>query len=427
MDINIIGVTLGLMMLPLGMVNAAENLTSDGIEARTPHGTEGRSAEYEVFKRPTIVFKHKQAKAEAKAKEEEEKFLFPSLAFLTQYDMWKLRLGDVVLLQDNVRSLFKKHPDCRRIQSNSRWEKEVGRVACSKTSTFLAEGDEVIFTYARNNEILTGATYFFNSNQRAMQFADNVEATMKLSQVPTYRQNYDGGSVGIDSPMFSVDVHAASRGYMVSIDAYFKDRILDSETYAKARLQNIEFGDLTIGKTKLAEMPDKETLPKVCQDISPTDDPNVKEYYGECFGFPYESHMQFNFNTSTGILETAILSPIGVSSGAIVEDWLTKKFGLSTYCKRVISDVAMREVKEKQRRGRNRITRMKGRAASLFAGTCENPIVFTTDMRYIFDNRYLNVDDIMNAYERRKELAMTSLEHSEAFDERGKAMKGFFE
>ena len=434
MEKRLVGAVLGLMMLPLTTLSASEAQVVDGVEVRTSSGTETMRAQPEqevpqgkVFRRPTIIFKHKQEQAVAKAKDEEEKFLYPSLAFLTQYDMWKLRLGDIALLQDNVRSLFRKHPDCRRISSNSKWEKEVGRVACSNTKAFLADGDEVIFTYAPNNEILTGATYFFNSDQRAYQFAENVESALGIAPVPTYKQTFDNGSLSIDSPMFSVDVHAASKGFMVSIDAYFQDRILDSETYAKARLQTIEFGDLTLGKTKLTDMPNKEALPKVCEDISPANDPNVKEYYGVCFGFPYESHMQFDFNAATGILETAVLSPIGMSTGALVEDWLTKKYGLSKYCRRIQSDVALREVKEKPRRGRQRLTRMKGRTASLFAGTCENPIIFTTDMRYVFENRYLNVDDVMNAFERRKEIATTSLEHNEAFDERGKAMKGFFE
>ena len=427
------GAVAGFCLLPLVTSYAAQQgeVVVDEIEARTHDGTEKMRAQPEqavpqgkIFRRPTVVFKHKEEKKAQELKAEKEKFLFPSLAFLTQYDPWKLRLGDVTLLQDNVFTLFKKHPDCRRIQSS--WSKDTGRVACNKTAKFLADGDEVIFTYAIQNEILTGATYFFNSAQRAEQFAENVEDTLSRT-VPNYKHTYDNGSLEIDSPMFAVNLHAASQGYMVNIDAYFQDRIRDSENYAKFKLQKIEFGDLTVGTTLLKDMPTADALPKVCTDVSPSNDPNVREYYGLCFGFPYESHMQFNFNASTGILETAALSPIGLSSGTIVEDWLTKKYGLSHYCRRIQTDVHLHRIKEHKERGKTRYTRMRGRNASLFAGTCENPIIYSSDMRYVFENRYLNMDDIMNAYERRKETADASVEHSEAFDERGKAMKGFFE
>mgnify|MGYP000781043596 FL=1 len=137
---------------PLATLALTSNavVAEEGIEARTHNGTEVMKQEPEkavpadrVFRRPTIVFKNKEKKAEEEAKEK-EKFLFPSLAFLAHFDPWKLRLGDVVFLQDNVYSLFKKHPDCRRIQSS--WSDYSGRVACRNTSKFLAEGDEVIFS-----------------------------------------------------------------------------------------------------------------------------------------------------------------------------------------------------------------------------------------------------------------------------------------
>lgn len=90
MEKKLVGAALGLMMLPLTTLSASEAQVVDGVEVRTSSGTETMRAQPEqevpqgkVFRRPTIIFKHKQEQAAAKAKEEEEKFLYPSLAFLT--------------------------------------------------------------------------------------------------------------------------------------------------------------------------------------------------------------------------------------------------------------------------------------------------------------------------------------------------------
>lgn len=246
---------------PLATLALTSNavVAEEGIEARTHNGTEVMKQEPEkavpaerVFRRPTIVFKNKEKKAEEEAKEK-EKFLFPSLAFMAHFDQWKLRLGDVVFLQDNVFSLFKKHPDCRRIQSS--WSDYSGRVACRNTSKFLAEGDEVIFSYANVNEVLTGATYTFKSRQRADQFAKRITDTLDATGTPYFKEIYAANSVSYDTPMFTVSVHEAQTGYMVSINAHFQERMLDAETYAKARLQKIEFGSLTVGVTKIDDIP----------------------------------------------------------------------------------------------------------------------------------------------------------------------------
>lgn len=418
---------------PLATLALTSNavVAEEGIEARTHNGTEVMKQEPEkavpaerVFRRPTIVFKNKEKKAEEEAKEK-EKFLFPSLAFMAHFDQWKLRLGDVVFLQDNVFSLFKKHPDCRRIQSS--WSDYSGRVACRNTSKFLAEGDEVIFSYANVNEVLTGATYTFKSRQRADQFAKRITDTLDATGTPYFKEIYAANSVSYDTPMFTVSVHEAQTGYMVSINAHFQKRMLDAETYAKARLQKIEFGSLTVGVTKIDDIPQGDALPKVCHDVTNHKDMDRREFYGTCFDFPYEAHMQLDFNPETGILETAVLSPIGVTTGSLLEEMLTKRFGFSKFCRRLQSDVSLVSIKEAPERGRIRVTRMKGRPASLFAGTCENPIIFSTEMRYVFENRLLRKEEVDAAYERRKRAVDRSEEHSQAFDARMSKMKGFFE
>lgn len=138
-----------------------------------------------VFHRPAIVFKRKDDNAAADGAPKAppaEKFLFPSMSSLTQFDPWKFRIGDEVLLQDNYASLKRRHPDCRRIEAMD--AASSGRIACRNASLFQAEGSEVIFTYAKVNEILTGAAYAFSSRHRAEQFAQRISKRERLRTHP---------------------------------------------------------------------------------------------------------------------------------------------------------------------------------------------------------------------------------------------------
>ncbi|MDO4937146.1 MAG: hypothetical protein Q4E62_04445 [Sutterellaceae bacterium] len=378
-----------------------------------------------VFRRPKIVIHNrvKEEKEEETRKAEAEKFLYPSLNFLAQFDPWKLQIGDVTLLQDNYASLKRKHQDCRRI-SASRWETGIGRVACSDTQNFRAEGEEVIFTMAEVNEVLTGVTFRFNSQMRAGQFAEGIKERLRQLSIPTFVESHSADSETVDSPMFSISVQPAQTGYLVKVDAHFQDRLLDSEIYARAKLQKIEFGNMTLGETKRNAMP---KVPKVCENLSKNPDGDPLEFYGTCFEFPYEAHMQLNFNPATDILQTAVLSPIGAATGALVDEMLMKRFGLPQFCRKLETDVELVTIKSKKERGALRFRRMNGRSASVYAGTCEKPIIYTSDMRYVFENRYLNRDDIMADYERRKSLVEASEDHLSAFGERLDKVKGFFD
>ena len=116
--------------------------------------------------------------------------------------------------------------------------------ACRNTAVFLAEGEEVIFTFSRANEVLTGASFKFSSRQCAERFADRIISTLKLRQ-PTFKEPYDEKSYTIDSPMFIDDTHPAQSGWLAKVVGHFTDRFEDSETYAKAKLQKMAFGELT--------------------------------------------------------------------------------------------------------------------------------------------------------------------------------------
>ncbi len=400
-------------------------------------------------RRPTVIFKRKEAKAAEAQKQAEETFIYPSPRFTSEFQPWRLRIGDVTLLQDSLGSLVARHPDCRRIQSA--WDGITQSAACSDTARFLAEGDEVIFTYAKANEVLTGASYRFMSQFRAVHFAESIRQTLIDAGRPVYVQLFSasgepvaalsgaearsrepvavapGQSILIDSDMFSVSVHPAERGWLVSVNAYFQDRIQDAEAYAKAKLLKIEFGNLTIGSTKKDAMPE---LPKSCSDVTSPEDKisgRVAEYYGICFDFPYEAHMQLQFNEATGILEAAALSPIGAATGGILDAMLTKKFGLAQSCRRIDTDMTLRAVKSEVQRGKPRVTRMRKRSAAVYAGTCENPIVYSSDMRFVFENRFLNRDDIAWNFNHRLDAVAATVDHERAFEARKDAVKSFFE
>lgn len=68
-----------------------------------------------------------------------------------------------------------------------------------------------------------------------------------------------------------------------------------------------------MANSRLDELPSNEDLPKACKNVTSGKDEMKREYDGLCFGFPYEADMQFNFSPSTNILQTVVLSPIGVS------------------------------------------------------------------------------------------------------------------
>ena len=154
-----------------------------------------------------------------------------------------------------------------------------------------------------------------------------------------------------------------------------------------------------------------------------------REYYGECFGFPYEAHMQLDFNPVTGILQTAVLSPIGAATGKIVNNMLTERYGLPQSCRRIESAqelVSIRRTNTSRRSSRNRGKIMRGTPAFVFAGTCDNPIIYTTDMRFVFENRYLNTEDLEADFERRKDLIEAAVESRQEYTTRMDRMKGFF-
>lgn len=382
-----------------------------------------RTSADRVF-REIVPSKRMTGEDEAFAKHE---FLYPSISFLKFFQPYVLRVDDIAFLQDNARNLMRNHPDCRMIPGTE--GAYTAKIACSRVSQFRAEGDEVIFNYSLANEVLVGGVYSFSTKRRARQFADMAVENLKAgTEVVTHRP--DGDTVIYDSILFSVTIQPSREGYMVVIDAHHQDKISDMEEYGRHRLQTMDFGDFVVGRSRVDSLPRPDDLPKVCTEVSENrQSTERREYYGECFGFPYEAHMQLDFNPVTGILQTAVLSPIGAATGKIVNNMLTERYGLPQSCRRIESAqelVPIRRTNTSRRSSRNRGKLMRGMPAFVFAGTCDNPIIYTTDMRFVFENRYLNAEDLEADFERRKDLIEAAVESRQEYTTRMDRMKGFF-
>ena len=81
----------------------------------------------------------------------------------------------------------------------------------------------------------------------------------------------------------------------------------------------------------------------------------------------------------------------------------------------------------KPRSERQKMTRMNKRPASVFAGTCETPIVYTRQMRFIFENRNLSHKDILAEFEQRKTRYEQQSSMQKAFDTGKDSLVSFFD
>ena len=394
-----------------------------GSDEALQENPEDKVAADKVFKEAVIKKRRTIQEVEAA----KHRYLYPSLSFMSFMQPYILRLTGVAFLQDNAKNLIRAHPDCRIIPGTE--SAYTAKIACNRVAQFRAEGEEVIFNYALTNEVIVGAVYSFGSKRRAKQFTDMAKEILESGhEVITYQPDAD--TTIHDSEFFSITMQPGRNGYMVVVDAHHQDKLADIEEYGKAKLQKIEFGDLTVGKTRVEELPHPDLLPKVCIEVSEDrESTERREYYGQCFGFPYEAHMQFDFNAVTGIMKSAVLSPIGTATGKIVDAMLSERYHLASACRKLNTD---QELVPIRRDNNKRSYRGKGRSlrntpSLVYAGTCDNPIIYTVDMRYIFENRYLNKEDIAADFERRKALVDSAADSKQEYATRVDKMKGFFQ
>ena len=310
----------------------------------------------------------------------EHQYLEPSQSFLLFFNPWRLKVGRISFLQNTVKDLMRHHTDCRVVPAETKNVSDI--VACPNTHEFGADGDEVVFEYLKENDVLCGADYFFNDENKARAFARLI-----VREIQTNNQTYEDASGDqTDSPLFRVAVQPAEDGALVRITMNFRDEIEDFEHYGRPKITSLDFGTLEVGKTLRSDIdvPPQGTDKAACVQTS-APNPETAEFYGECFSFPYESHYQLNFDHSTGLLESIVLTPYGVLSSNLVESALVKKYGEPKFCEKITSDVRIVKTnRQKKYHTIGKLDPVRSKRSTVFAGVCEKPIVFGYEDRYVF-------------------------------------------
>lgn len=327
--------------------------------------------------------KGQPAKAKAKSKGPavvEHTYLEPSQSFLLFFRPWRLKVGRISFLQNTVKDLMRHHSDCRVVPAETKNVSDI--VACPNTHEFGADGDEVVFEYLKENDVLCGADYFFNDEKKARAFARLIVREIEVDN-KTFE---DASGNQVDSPLFRVAVQDAENGALVRVTMHFRDEIEDFEHYGRPKITSLNFGELKVGKTLRSDInvPPQGSEKSACVQTS-APHPETSEFYGECFSFPYESHYQLNFDHDTGLLESIALTPYGVLSSNLVENSLIKKYGEPQFCEKASSDVRL--VRTNRVKTYHKIARtdaVRTRRLTVYAGSCEKPIVFAADDRYVF-------------------------------------------
>lgn len=375
--------------------------------------------------KPKIIFGNGRKKNKLEVREHVA--LSPSSSFVSFFRPWQLKIGRVSLLQNTVSDLIKIHPDCRVIPAQTKKMRDI--VACSNPRTFGAEGDEVVFDFLESNDVLIGAEYFFTNEDKARAFATLVAREMA--------QNSDTfavfGTSQVDSPLFKVSVQKASDGSLVRITPYLREDINDFETFGREGLRNIAFGTLVIGKTRRQDISQVTTINwegvkpgTVCYQSSALSF-SVAEYIGQCFEFPYESHYQVNFDPESNVIESVILTPLSVLTSSLVETALTEKYGQPKFCEKVSSPVQL--VKNNRTRKYHAVGKtdpIRNKNSMVYAGTCEEPVVFTVEDRYVLKFDRLNAQRIEREYFKRKAENQTVIENNRELQRRQTKLKNFF-
>lgn len=358
------------------------------------------------------------------ALEDDKKLRFPTRQFLEDFAPFSIRIGTVRLLQETADMLEKRYPACRRIDSQLAG-KYLGKIGCSNPEDFLAEGVASTFTFSKANNILTGGTFTFKSMLRADAFVERILGSLRNHKNFYFIEYEDKYSKIWDSPMWRITRQISSNeGWLVIVEANHTDSMIDIEFHNRLRLRTMSFGDLTIGQSTVKDLPVR--LPKLCKDVSYAGEETSKEYYGECMGFPYDAHIQLEFSPRTKVLKTAILTPAGVNTAAIIEDMLRARFGVPMQCKAIQTDIVASSFKKEPARKRLKMKRIDGVPATVYAGTCDNPLIYANNMRYFFDNRFKSKEEIISDYKYRLEQVKSQEKSQELYEARKQEMKNFF-
>lgn len=310
----------------------------------------------------------------------EHQYLEPSQSFLLFFRPWRLKVGRISFLQNTVKDLMRHHTDCRVVPAETKNVNDI--VACPYPREFGADGEEVVFDFLKENDVLVGADYFFQDEKKAKAFARLIVREIQTEN-PTFQ---DATGDQVDSPLFRVSVQDAKNGMLVRITLNARDDVEDFEHYGRPKITELDFGDLKVGKTLRAEIEgegaDKKQLG--CERTSAAH-PEISEYHGQCFGFPYESHYQLNFDRRTELLQSVAFTPYGILSSNLVENALVQKYGEPKFCEKAASDVKLvRTNRVKMLHAVARLDPVRSRRLTVYAGACEKPLVFAVEDRFIF-------------------------------------------
>ena len=410
----------------------AASKSSTGDEAFSDEAAK-RRAEFEAKQnqnarrhRPAVVF----TPAERKARNERAKkknglvheFLQPSPGFVSFFKPWSLKVGKITFLQHSVADLMKAYSGCRIIPSESKFTKDI--VSCSNPSQFGADGDEVIFEYLKSNDALCGVEYYFNDDYKARGYARLIirEIAQKNS---TYSDAF--GNM-VDSPLFRVSVQRGLQGTLVRITLNMRDEVEEYETFGREKVLTLDFGDLVVGKSKAADIKYTQGLPdEPCVRTTKPHETQA-EYYGTCFGFPYESHYQVVRDPVTDIVTAMALTPLSPVTSALVDRALIEKYGEPDYCEKLGSSFKLSHTNHQRSwhgiRGRYDLA--KNRPGTVFVGSCQAPILFTVGDRYIFYVDKLNPTAIAQDYMKRRADNDLVMENRQELKKRQNKLENFF-
>ena len=324
----------------------------------------------------------------------------PSATFLNRFEPYVLSLGSVSLMRDTVASVQAKSKSCTLIPNES--SDDLGRIVCTDTRFFGADGEAVLFGYLKENDVIVTADFFFRQHQKLENRTKSL-----LSQAP-FKKHFRApvDEVRYESPMYTITevenpVPSIGKGSWLRIRTRYIPELgpLDRAYAAGGNL--LEFGTLSVGQTERQDIQDYSFD---CSKISADRITNFSEYYGKCFGFSEEAFYQLAWDPETQILSQLTVTPIRVAIANILDDTLRAKYGTEKFCLSLDTDAHIfNRTNRKNFKAATMYSREDFRKmpANVYLGTCDAPYVFTTSMRYVFRTVVLGEDRIAADYKER--------------------------
>ena len=324
----------------------------------------------------------------------------PSATFLNRFEPYVLSLGSVSLMRDTVASVQAKSKSCTLIPNES--SDDLGRIVCTDTRFFGADGEAVLFGYLKENDVIVTADFFFRQHQKLENRTKSL-----LSQAPFkehFRTPVD--EVRYESPMYTITevenpVPSIGKGSWLRIQTRYIPELGPLDRAYAAGGNMLEFGTLSVGQTERKDIQDYSFD---CSKISADRITNFSEYYGKCFGFTEEAFYQLAWDPETQILSQLTVTPIRVAIANILDDTLRAKYGTEKFCLSLDTDAHIfNRTNRKNFKAATMYSREDFRKmpANVYLGTCDAPYVFTTSMRYVFRTVVLGEDRITADYKER--------------------------